>query len=185
MAVAVNVFAQKTPNPEAYKFACSLKLVPEGFYEFTPAHFPTGVPFVDAFFERWDAKRVYITDNFITVLKGKTFEWFEIVREVREHIAENLREERYTPDSLPAQGKVQVPDTHTGLEDWFYGKILQATSQDGGGIFLVSYANDEMTLKLAGACVDCPYAPMTIEQGVVIPLNKSLPKPLKKVHVVA
>ncbi|MFW5659169.1 MAG: NifU N-terminal domain-containing protein [Bacteroidota bacterium] len=184
MSNPVNVFAQKTPNPNAYKFPCSLDLLPEAIRcEYKAEDAPYDNVFIDSFFNNWPVERVYVSGNFVTVVKEADKEWFMFVREVREHIAESLRNGAEPP---PTDGKFCVQHGENAdpeLTNWFNGQILKATEQDGGGIFIVESDDGELTLKLAGACYKCPYAPMTIEQGIVMPMNERYGK-LKKVKVV-
>lgn len=182
MSKAVNVFTQKTPNPNAYKFPTSIELVPEGSYEFRKEDAPTGCAFVDHFFNSWDVERVYIASNFVTVLKAEGTEWFEFSRDVRDFISEAIRDELYSPERLPATFRLQTANDHPQLNEWFAGTILPATEKDGGGIFLKSYNDGELRIGLAGACYNCPYAPQTIQKGIAEPLHRQLGE-LKKIKV--
>lgn len=178
----VNVFSQKTPNPRAYKFACSERLVGEACYEVDRRDHPTGVALLDHFFASWPVQRVFLAENFITVVLQKDAEWFEWLRDMRQYIADYLRLQAFDEATLPKQFYLHVPGS--AVADWFAQHIHPATAQDGGQIIPEAFDGETLTVRLAGACYDCPHARMTIEQGIVLPLTKQLGKPLKKVSVV-
>jgi Fe-S cluster biogenesis protein NfuA len=178
----VTVVAQKTPNPLAYKFATSLQLVPEGAYEIRRADSPTEIPFIDTLFERWPVERVYVAANFFTLATLPEADWQELSLEVRDYLAVGLREGQYEPGTLPQRFQIATWNGHPGLHEFITGRILPATEQDGGGIFLHGFAEGVLQLAVAGACHSCPYAQQTIEQGIVEPLNKGIVR-LKKVQV--
>jgi Fe-S cluster biogenesis protein NfuA len=182
MPNSANVFHQKTPNPEAFKFPSSEPVVSDGPWEFTEANHPASHPFVAAFFTNWPVERIYIGPDFVTVLKKPTVEWFEIVREVREHIQSAVREDRIGQGDFPDDARIFNDPADSQLEAYFNERILPATERDGGGIFIQEFRNGQMTLKLAGACVNCPYAPNTIQEGIVKPLSGAVPN-LKHIHV--
>ena len=158
--------------------------MPEGVHcEFKAEDAPYDNAFVDSFFNNWPVERVYLSGNFVTVVKDPEKEWFSFVREVREHIADSLRN-NVKPPALQDNYLVDHgEDADSELTGWFNAQILKATAQDGGGIFVVSSQPGEITLKLSGACYKCPYAPMTIEQGIVSPMQERFGK-LDKVKVV-
>lgn len=178
----VTVVAQKTPNPLAFKFATSLILMPEGAYEVRREDPPSGLPFLDDIFARWPISRIYIASNFITLMRQEEADWMELSMEIRDYITLAIREGRFEPGVVPSQFRIDSWNGHPGLHEFFTRRILPATEQDGGGIFLSGYDDGVLQVSVAGACHSCPYAQQTIEQGIVEPLNKGIAK-LKKVQV--
>jgi NFU1 iron-sulfur cluster scaffold homolog, mitochondrial len=167
----INVFQQKTPNPNAYKFPTSVVLVPDGAYEVRRSDLPTGLAPVDQIFANWPVERVYVANNFLTVIKPEAVEWFECSQAIRDYIAEGLRDGVLDFAQLPQHFRLQTQPAHAELNEFFARRILPATEQDGGGIFLKSFENGEMHLVVAGACTGCPHAQQTIQKGIVEPLH--------------
>jgi Fe-S cluster biogenesis protein NfuA len=167
----VNVFQQRTPNPNAYKFPTSVMLVPEGAYEIRREDFPTGLPTMDAFFQNWPLERVYVASNFVTATKPQEVDWFECSQAIRDYLAEGLRLGSLDFATLPERFRLDLVPNSGELNEFFVKRILPATEQDGGGIFLKAFENGEMQLMVAGACTGCPHAPDTIQKGIVEPLH--------------
>ena len=46
----------------------------------------------------------------------------------------------------------------------------------GGDIFLVSYLDGILTVKLSGACTDCPMSWFTLKEGIEKELRAQLPE---------
>jgi Fe-S cluster biogenesis protein NfuA len=56
-------------------------------------------------------------------------------------------------------------------------KIRPALKADGGDVELVDVANDGVVkVKLTGACGACPFALMTLKQGIEETLKESVPE---------
>jgi len=176
-----NVFIQKTPNPDAYKFVSSTPLIETGGYEVKRSDMPTGVPWIDTVFESWSVDRVYVAQNFITALKSQDADWTTFDREMREFLTAMIREGEFNEQVFPDVYAVSNLATDEQLVPFFQQRILPATQQDGGGIYLKAYHDGEMELVLTGACFNCPHAPTTVQKGIVEPLNQQLQ--LKKVRV--
>jgi Fe-S cluster biogenesis protein NfuA len=171
MGQLTNVFHQKTPNPLAYKFTCTETVIDTGAYEFKAVDGPFQHPFVAGFFQNWPTERIYVAGDFVTVVKTEdSREWDEFVREVQAYIQNAMRQAAVRPEAFPEAYRLQVNPDDPELNEWFAARILPATAQDGGGIYLRDSSNGELRLKLAGACATCPYAKETIEKGIARPL---------------
>ena len=180
----VNVFQQPTPNPNAYKFSTNADILSEGAYEFVEGDHPVGHPFVDGFFQNWPVERVYLAEDFITVVKSDAKEWDEFASEVREYVQAALRGEGIQADQLPASHALSNKAVDEQLMHFFAGRILPATAQDGGGIFISDLTDGQLTLKLAGACCNCPHAPNTLEEGIAKPLAQLTgPETVRSIYV--
>ncbi|HEX2898419.1 MAG TPA: NifU family protein, partial [Bacteroidia bacterium] len=54
-------------------------------------------------------------------------------------------------------------------------QIQPATWQDGGEIYFESFVDGIVKVKLAGACLGCPFAPRTIKHGVEVLIKRHFP----------
>lgn len=54
-------------------------------------------------------------------------------------------------------------------------KIRPAVQLDGGDIELVAIKNGVVTIRLFGACEDCPMSPVTLRAGVERILREDVP----------
>jgi Fe-S cluster biogenesis protein NfuA len=53
--------------------------------------------------------------------------------------------------------------------------LLPAMEADGGGVNLVSVADDVVTVQFRGACLVCPSIAMTMKFGITKTLQEKLP----------
>ncbi len=64
------------------------------------------------------------------------------------------------------------------IEKYIDDKIAPMIRMDGGDIEFVSYDQEEkvLTIKLAGACMACPLADVTLKLGVEQEIKKKFPQ---------
>ena len=55
-------------------------------------------------------------------------------------------------------------------------RIRPAVQMDGGDVQLVSVADGVVTLRLYGACEDCPMSPVTLRAGIERILREDVPE---------
>src|SRR6185312_1266257 len=83
----ISIYAEMTPNPMAMKFVADRMLLPEGAQlEFLKKEDAGQSPVATKLFDLPFVKGVYITSNFITVLKNDKAKWDEVVFDVRDYI---------------------------------------------------------------------------------------------------
>src|ERR1700758_2373604 len=88
----ISIYAEMTPNPLAMKFVADRMLLPEGAQvEFLKREDAESSPVAQKLFDLPFVKAVYITTNFITVLKNDKAHWDEIVFDVRDYIKEFIQ----------------------------------------------------------------------------------------------
>lgn len=180
----LEIVIQETPNPRARKFLLSVPL-----YDHGHAQLVRGEPGAEdsllgaSLFAVPAVQLLYLSDGFITVLLTQGATWEEHQLAIRTAIQEAwARQENAKHPLLPAPVLPAVVN-HPAGED-FRTRILPATEQDGGGIYLVAASETELSVQLKGACVACPYLPMTIQKGILNPLVGKYPalKGLAVVH---
>ena len=89
--IPVTVYAEETPNPNSLKFVASYYLLPEGIAEYTSIEETEGSsPLAKELFGFPYIKNVFITANFVSVIKTNDVEWFEVTQELRTFIKEFL-----------------------------------------------------------------------------------------------
>ncbi len=78
----------------------------------------------------------------------------------------------------PKAGKASTPTLAVRIEKYIEDKIAPMIRMDGGDIEFVSYDEDRkvLTIKLAGACVACPLADVTLKMGVEQEIKKKFPQ---------
>ncbi len=78
----------------------------------------------------------------------------------------------------PKVGKASTPTLAIRIEKYIEDKIAPMIRLDGGDIEFVSYDEKEkiLQIRLAGACVACPLADVTLKLGVEQEIKKKFPQ---------
>lgn len=189
MNKVIEVYAESTPNPAALKFVTSRMLLGEGQVEYQNKAQAAISPLASQLFDFSGVKSVFITGNFITVVKDSNADWYELMPIFREFIksflssdekiflsnpvmsSESAREEIKKESIQPvAEGETES-QIRSVLEEY----VLPAVEQDGGHISFVSYDDGIVKVLLQGACSGCPSSTMTLKAGIENLLTRMVP----------
>ena len=89
--VPVSVFAEPTPNPNAYKFTLSCPVTQAGEKTFSEADQAEDSPVAKALFKLGGIQSLSMESNFITVTKNTHSEWSHLLPKVERAILENVK----------------------------------------------------------------------------------------------
>lgn len=170
MSRFINIHGLKVPNPRAMKFEAEGLLLTHGAYEYADAESAKVSPLAATLFKFPYVERVFIAKNYITVTKKDEMNpiWDQVLPEIRIVIRKYLETGApiFNFDLPGPEEEVYPPDMEGALRKMMNEKIRPATNQDGGDITFESYEDGVLKVKLAGACVECPFAPRTIKSGI-------------------
>ncbi|HET6245621.1 MAG: NifU family protein [Bacteroidetes bacterium] len=187
------IYAEGTPNPLAMKFVCNRLLIGNGnTVEYKNRTQAKGSPLALALFNFPFVTGVFITGNFVTVLKSDAVSWNDITLELREYIQQYLNDGNEVINELPQQqenensnvnpldhGVTHVEptnETEARIIDLLEEYIRPAVEQDGGAIYFKSYQEGLVTLTLKGSCSGCPSSSMTLKAGIEGLLKRMIPE---------
>jgi NFU1 iron-sulfur cluster scaffold homolog, mitochondrial len=179
MSKTINIHAVKVPNPLAMKFEVDDLLLTPGGYTFASQEEAKRSPLAAKLFGLDYVARVFIAKNFVTITKKDEHPvWDSVMIDARILIKKHLE----ASEPLLDLDGTQMPTIPEG-EDYLSGKIREmidtqihpATWQDGGEIYFESFRDGVVNVKLAGACVGCPFAPRTLKHGVEVLLKRHFP----------
>ena len=189
----VEVYAESTPNPGVMKFVTN-KLLTTQNIEALDIEDAIDVPLAKAFFDFPFIKEIFISENYISLTKNDSVEWFEITTALRDFIKEYIREgkaiisENYEPkkSASPEFEPVNTEDLDdisqeiVAILDEY---IKPAVTSDGGNIMFQSYNTDSKTVNvvLQGACSGCPSSTVTLKNGIEATLKQLLPNKIEEV----
>ncbi len=191
-----SIYAEMTPNPMAMKFVADRMLLPEGAQlEFLKKEDATSSPVALKLFDLPFVKGVYITTNFITILKNDKAQWDDIVFDVRDYIKEFMQNggKVWIATNAPlqnAEGKsepIEIPVAvvnHARPANEVEEKIVEVldsyvkptVENDGGMILFHSFKNGIVTLQLKGSCNGCPSSTLTLKSSVEQLLKRMVPE---------
>src|SRR5690606_23892905 len=176
--IPVTVYAESTPNPAALKFVANKKLVLQA-NEFKNIDEAKHSPLATGLFHFPFVKEVFITDNYISILKYDIAEWEDVAVELREYIHIYIEEGKEivtqhtsaktaAAAQTVAEQNVTLDDTSQEIVDILEEYVKPAVASDGGNILFQSYDQETKTVNviLQGACSGCPSSTFTLKNGI-------------------
>jgi Fe-S cluster biogenesis protein NfuA len=186
------IYAESTPNPVAMKFVANRLLVNNGnTVEYNSKADAKGSPLALELFNFPFIKGVFVTGNFITLIKSELVNWNDVTLELREYIQQYLNDGKVVINELPEQqmndsqqrsldhGVTHVEpknESEARIIDLLEEYIRPAVEQDGGAIYFKSYEQGIVTLTLKGSCSGCPSSSMTLKAGIEGLLKRMIPE---------
>jgi len=192
--IAIEIYAETTPNPSVMKFVSNKMLVSQTF-EFKNIDDAKESPIAIELFKFPFVKEVFISENYISITKYDMATWEEIGQEIRNFIRTYIVE----GNTIVSETATTCTTSNTNNNTIEQPKHLDETSQqiislldeyvkpavaaDGGNIQFVSYEVDTKTVNvvLQGACSGCPSATLTLKSGIESMLKQMLPNKIESV----
>jgi Fe-S cluster biogenesis protein NfuA len=191
--VPVSVYAESTPNPSVMKFVANKPLA-TGTFEFKNIDEAIHSPLAKALFNIPFVKEVFISANYVSVMKYNVTEWQEISMEIREFIRKfiedgkpvlndeilnntNVSANSSSSEISPSEKNEKV---HSDIEKEIISildeYVKPAVASDGGHILFDSFNEETKTVKviLQGACSGCPSSTITLKNGIETMLKEML-----------
>lgn len=182
--IPVSIYAESTPNPAVMKFVANKPLA-NGTYEFKNIDEALHSPLARALFNFPFVKEVFISANYVSVMKYNVSEWQEISMEIREFIRkfieggkpvlndEILKEDKKS-NSISEEGTnpKKVDGNYSDIEKEIISildeYVKPAVASDGGHIYFDSFnaATKTVRVVLQGACSGCPSSTVTLKSGI-------------------
>lgn len=179
----------------AMKYVADRMLVPAGVqFEFLKREDASPSPLAQKLYELPFVKAIFISSNFITILKNEKAMWDEVVFDVRDYIKEYLEgggkvwntisTTEKTPETTTMEAIRATQVDHAEPANDTENKIIEALEQyvkpavenDGGVILFRSFKDGVVTLQLRGSCSGCPSSQMTLKSAVEQLLTRMVPE---------
>ncbi len=189
--VPVTVYAESTPNPGVMKFVANKPLA-DGTFEFKNIDEALDAPLASSLFSFPFVKEVFISTNYVSVMKYNVAEWQDISMEIREFIRKYIEEgktilndeillkkKKPTEASTSETKKMDISGA-SGIDkeiiDILDEYIKPAVASDGGHIAFDSFDEETKTVRviLQGACSGCPSSTITLKNGIETMLREML-----------
>ncbi|MEN8185887.1 MAG: NifU family protein [Bacteroidota bacterium] len=172
---------ETTPNPNTQKFVTN-KLLTSQTIVVKSTEEAKNIPLALELFEYPFVKEVFISENYISITKDETLEWFEMQNEIGEFLEKYLQSEKQiiskNNGSKHVNLSIEEKDDNTSKQivSILDKYIKPAVARDGGNIQFESYDQESkvVNVTLQGACNGCPSATVTLKNGVEAALKHFL-----------
>lgn len=184
--IPVTVYAESTPNPSVMKFVANKPLA-DGTFEFKNIDDAINAPLAKSLFGFPFVKEVFISANYVSVMKFNVAEWEEISMELREYIRKylendkpvlsdailNEKKESEIANNTESEARTDLDREIISILDEY---IKPAVASDGGHIAFDSFDSNTKTVRviLQGACSGCPSSTVTLKNGIETMLKEML-----------
>ena len=166
---------QITADNDVMNFFPPVKLLQAGRAEFIDAKSLRKSPLAEKLFDLGGIKSIFITEELISVTKESTSLWEDlkpqILAEIMDHIS--LGEQTVIEHNNENTEDKDVINQIIGLLN---ARIRPAVKQDGGDIVFKSFNNGIVFVEMKGNCAGCPYALVTLKEGVEKVLKTYIPQ---------
>ena len=181
----IEVYAESTPNPDTQKFVTN-KFLTSQTIEITNIDEAARVPLAYELFEYPFVRKVFISQNYISITKDKTLEWIEVNDAIRDFLKEYLQTKKDVISSAYASGSADTdPDeTSKQIVSLINEYIQPAVNGDGGNIKFESFdpVSKVVNVTLQGACNGCPSSTITLKHGIEATLKRFLGDKIESVN---
>lgn len=181
----VSVYAESTPNPNVMKFVAN-KLLSKNVLEYKNIDETASSDIAKVLFNFPFVKEVFIDENYISISKYESFDWNDIVMEIRSFIKEYIENGGSVVDEskIPNDLQEEVKDAQFDSLDTISQQIINiieeyikpAVAGDGGNIAFQGFNPETKQVKviLQGACSGCPSSTFTLKNGIENMLRQML-----------
>jgi Fe-S cluster biogenesis protein NfuA len=189
----IEVYGESTPNPAVMKFVTN-KLLTSQNIEVKSIENAIEVPIAKALFKFPFVEEIFISENYISITKNKTVEWFEVTTELRDFLKNYIKEVKpiVTENYIPVTNSIEesepidlenLDDISQEIVAILDEYIKPAVTSDGGNIMFQSYDSMSKTVNviLQGACSGCPSSTITLKNGIEATLKQLLPNKIEEV----
>ena len=173
----INIYTEATPNPETMKFVANRMILPDDSADFQTRQAALKSPLAAKLFEFPFVNAVFIMNNFVTVTKLSTYEWFDISPKLKEFVKEYL--ESGAEILLPTEEKVtneNDSETVVKIKNMLDTYVKPAVEMDGGAITFQSFEEGIVKVELRGSCSGCPSSTITLKAGIENLLKRMVPE---------
>lgn len=149
------VEVQGTPNPDALKFIADARLVERGACSFEDAASAKGHPLAAALFAAGPVASVFILDRFVTVTKFPNGDWAALEPKLKTAIEGTAHA---APEPGDTNGSTATDDVLSRINAVIDENVRPALAGDGGGLQVLDFSDNILTVHYQGACGSCPSA---------------------------
>lgn len=185
----IMIYTEQTPNPESLKYVTN-RMLHKGTADFDTAELAQEwSPLATDLFELPYVKRVYISNNFVSITKEFNYAWEDIMLKLKEFVKAWLEENEVVVrdgfEEIQAEIEAKrLEHAYTGdtaelvkkIRDLIDTYVKPAVEMDGGNIEFKSFDEGVVTVTLQGSCSGCPSSTVTLKSGIEGMLKRMCPE---------
>lgn len=174
----INVYTESNPNPHSMKFMVDFFLMPEGkSVDFSDPLAAARCPIALDLFKYNFVKRVFISANFITIIKEENLLWEEVSQILKLFIKGFLESGKpFLLEEIASDINVEDSEIVKKIKGILDEYVRPAVESDGGNIIFHSFDNGVVKVQLQGSCSGCPSSSATLKGGIERLLTSMLPE---------
>ncbi len=170
---------EPTPNPATLKFLPGRPVVETGTANFRDAEAAARSPLAARIFTVPGVTGVFLGDDFISVSKDESSDWYQLKPAVLGIIMEHFTSgQPVLLAPLPGAAEEAEPDDEIVIQikELLETRVRPAVAQDGGDIVFHSYTDGVVYLHMQGSCSGCPSSTATLKAGIENMLRHYVPE---------
>jgi len=185
----IMIYTEQTPNPESLKYVTN-RMLHKGTADFDTAELAQEwSPLAADLFELPYVKRVYISNNFVSITKEFNYAWEDIMLKLKEFVKAWLEENEIVVkegfEEIQAEIEAKrLEHAYSGdtaelvkkIRDLIDTYVKPAVEMDGGNIEFKSFDEGVVTVTLQGSCSGCPSSTVTLKSGIEGMLKRMCPE---------
>lgn len=165
---------QTTPEADVLNFFPPVQLLKNGSAEFIDAKSLRRSPLAEKIFDLGGIKSLFMTPEMISVTKEPDAAWDDLKPQILAEIMDYIslgQDAVIEPAAAPEDN--DVIQRIIGLLN---ARIRPAVQQDGGDIAFIKFEDGVVYVEMRGNCSGCPYAMITLKEGVEKILKSYIPE---------
>ncbi len=185
MSETITLTAMPTPNPNTVKFLVNKTFFEVGSIDFSEAKKAKNSTLPKALFEVDGIEGVMIGTNFVSITKQDDMGWEKVLEPASELIKDLCAKkdlELFDPTLLESISSASADDSDIvkKIKSILDSEIRPAIAMDGGDCEFCGYEDGILTIRMQGACSNCPSSVMTLKMGIENRIREEVPE-LKEV----
>lgn len=166
---------QNTPDENVINFFPPVQILKSGSAEFVDAKSLRKSPLAEKLFDIGNIRSIFITSDMISVTKENNGDWEDLKPQILAEIMDFIStgEEAVISVQNDSSDNNEVIQKIIGLLN---ARIRPAVKQDGGDIEFKKFENGIVYVVMKGNCAGCPYALVTLKEGVEKVLKAYIPE---------
>lgn len=164
---------QQTPDANVINFFAPEPLIKSGNAEFADAKSLRKSPLAEHLFDLGGIASVFIRGEMVSVTKEETAAWEMLKPQIMAEIMDYLA----TGEDVIIENQDTAPqdDVVGQIKGLLNARIRPAVKKDGGDIVYKDFRNGIVYVEMQGSCKGCPYAMVTLKEGVEKILKDYIP----------